>query len=376
MYCVRLDEVRLRSDNMNSSLLRAKENRNDEFYTLINDIENEFELYTDHFKNKTVYCNCDNPEESNFVVYFMENFHRLGLKRFIATHYVQRTLFDYMDGNVSSTPKYLDYDGSEVIFDHMKSDGDFRSRESVEFLKDADIVVTNPPFSLFRDFIAQLVEYDKQYLVVGNMNAITYRDIFPLIKEEKMWLGNKTAHWRFRTPEGKIESVGPIVWFTNLTYEYGDKGLDLTAEYDPEVYPKFDNYDAINVDRLEDIPKDYQGIMGVPVSYMIYHTPKQFDLLGSRRWAKSKELLDAYTGDVRPKEREKAIYIDGNEIHSRLFIRKVSDRPQERKPDRQFDILGMTEDCGAGMSYGLRDGDAHPYIDGTRQYTRIFIKRP
>ncbi len=201
---------------MNRNLIQAKADKNDEFYTLLKDIEEELQHYEQHFEGQTVYCNCDNPEESNFVVYFMENFHRLGLKRFIATHYVQRTLFDYMDGNVPLTPKYLDYDGNTVIFDHMKSDGDFRSKECIDYLKQSDIVVTNPPFSLFREFHAVLVEHDIEYLIVGNMNAITYDSVFPLLQNGTARLGTRLSGWSFITPDGELQQFGNIVWFTNM----------------------------------------------------------------------------------------------------------------------------------------------------------------
>lgn len=315
--------------SQNASLLRAKEAKNDEFYTLLKDIEDELQHYTDHFKDKVVYCNCDDPEKSNFVVYFMENFHRLGLKRFIATHYVQRTLFDYMDGNVPLTPKYLDYDGNTVIYDHMDSDGDFRSRESVEFLKESDVVVTNPPFSLFREYVTQLVEYDKQYLVVGTIHAISYRVIFPLIKHNKAWLGttSNTGLW-YRLDDSyteyhhmdnqgnKYSRVSGALWLTNIPHGIIPAKLNLVKKYTPEKYPEFDNYKAISVKNTNEIPYDYDEIIGVPLTYLFKHNPEQFEIIGISK-------LSGYCDTILKKDADtQNAMLDGVAKFTRLFIKR------------------------------------------------------
>ena len=283
----------------NSNLTKAKKAANDEFYTQISDIEKELIHYKDWFKGKIVYCNCDDPEESNFWKFFELNFENYGLKKLIATH------FD------AEKPTYklelsadIDGDGKitkgDIVKTPLKQNGDFRSEESIELLKECDVVVTNPPFSLFREYIAQLIEYKKKFLVIGNQNAITYKEIFPLIRDNKIWLGYKSSSgggWFTTTKEyeqlvrsGKEKATWkddngtflvncPEVWFTNIPHNKRNEKLILTAEYDPKKYPKYDNYDAIEVGKVVNIPKDYKGVMGVPISFLDKYNPEQFEIV-------------------------------------------------------------------------------------------------
>lgn len=277
----------------NSNLHRAKKARNDEFYTMLSDIENELRHYRDHFKDKVVYCNCDDARESNFFKYFSMNFEFLGLKKLIATGYKKdgRGVKLVYDGDRNGNRTV---DDEEVQVEELKGNGDFRSEECVELLKQSDIVVTNPPFSLFREYVAQLVQYDKKFLIIGNMNAIKYKEIFPLIKNNKVWLGWPDARDRiFGMPDdadisgsrqyvenGKKYAVVSTYWYTNLDHKKRHEFLTLTEKYDPAKYQKFDNYDAINVDKVNDIPKDYDGVMGVPITFLDKYNPEQFEIVG------------------------------------------------------------------------------------------------
>ena len=258
----------------NNNLHKAKTAKNDEFYTQLTDIEKELKHYKEHFKDKVIFCNCDDPKQSHFWKYFHLNFNHFGLKKLIATHFHE------------TEPTYkIEYDGSDDnncdigIITNLKTNGDFRSPECIELLKEADIIVTNPPFSLFREYIAQLIEYDKKFIVIGNKNSITYKEFFPLLKENKVWLGC-TSPKEFIQPDKSIKKFGNISWFTNLDIIKRHETLDLIEKYTPEKYPKYDNYDAINVNRVLDIPVDYNGIMGVPITFMDKHNPEQFEILG------------------------------------------------------------------------------------------------
>lgn len=288
----------------------AKRNKNDEFYTKIEDIEKELNNYKTQFRGKTIYCNCDTLE-SNFGVYFYNNYHELELKGLIASH------IDYGEGAYS-----YEYDGNKFSKKQLGS-GDFRDGECIELLKQADIICTNPPFSLFREYVAQLREYEKQFLIIGNFNAVSYKELFPLIKNESIWLGY-TSPKEFIQPEGSTKKFGNITWFTNLDVERRREPMKLYHNYkgSEDKYPRYDNYDAINVDRVNNIPKDYRGIMGVPITFLTKHNPNQFKILGTQRWSKSKELLDQYTGDVEPPENDKKTLIKGKETYDRLFIIK------------------------------------------------------
>lgn len=269
----------------NSKINKAAKVKDDEFYTQLHDIENEMRHYKGHFKGKVVYCNCDDPRESNFFHYFSHNFEHLGLKKLIATCYRSNDVTKFSEHNTKHA-MYQIYEGDqnankkpdddEIDIKHLKGDGDFRSEECIELLKEADIVVTNPPFSLFREFIAQLMEYDKKFIIVGNFLSL-YKEIRPLLLEQKFWAGVNNIN-NFIRPNGEIKKVN-AVWYTNLEHDKRIEPLILTATYSPEKYPKFDNYDAINVDKNKDIPKDYDGIMGVPTWFLTKHNPEQFELV-------------------------------------------------------------------------------------------------
>lgn len=273
----------------NKTLQQARKNKNDEFYTQLPDIENELKHYHTHFKGKTVLCNCDDPRISNFFHYFSYNFEHLGLKKLITTCYKsqERDLFSQND---SEHAIYLEYTGNktggrvpkpeEIGIKRLKGDGDFRSPECIELLKEADIVVTNPPFSLFREYIAILMLYEKKFIIIGNQNAITYKDVFPLLKNNKVWPGYNHVK-EFLQSDGNIKKFGNIQWFTNLDISKRHEKLILYKKYTPADYPKYDNYDAINIDKVTDIPCDYDGIMGVPITFLDKYNPEQFEIIGA-----------------------------------------------------------------------------------------------
>jgi len=349
--------------NNNKALSNANKAKKDEFYTQLSDIENELRHYKHHFKGKTVFCNCDDPYESNFFKYFAMNFNHLELKKLICTCYagspVVYTQMSFFgedetmgtfednrkpykieitevtdlngDGAVDLTDVELLLQSADGKPELLNGDGDFRSDECIELLKKADIVVTNPPFSLFREYVAQLIEYNKQFIIVGNQNAITYKEIFPLLKDNKLWLGYGfkgnvgffiNSHYEdyaksSQHKEGMIRVSG-VMWYTNLDIEKRHEDLILFCSYTPENYPHYDNYNAIEVSKTADIPCDYNGAMGVPITFMDKFNPNQFE------------------------------------------------------------ILGATESEGKGFSNGLwieESKVAQPLINGERKYKRIFIKR-
>ena len=261
----------------NSNLHKAKKAKNDEFYTQLSDIENELRHYRGHFKGKVVYCNCDDARESNFFKYFSMNFEFLGLKKLIATGYKKdgRGVKLVYDGDKNGNRTV---DDEEVQVTELEGDGDFRSEECVKLLDEADIVVTNPPFSLFREYVAQLVGHGKKFLIIGNMNAITYKEIFPLIKANRLWPG---VNWvkSFTEPGGNVMKMGNVVWYTNLDHKKRHEKLILTEKYDPAKYPKYDNFNCIRIKRTCDIPSDYDGFMGVPITFLGVYNPNQFEIL-------------------------------------------------------------------------------------------------
>lgn len=311
----------------NKNLNAAKTAKKDEFYTQLSDIERELQHYWQHFRGKTVLCNCDDPYESNFFKYFALRFNQLGLKKLICTCYngspVQGNELIIRFSEFDNEPKKVAYkveitevrdlngDGAVDLSDVrylLQNDknvlstletGDFRSQECIEFLKEADIVVTNPPFSLFREYINQLITYDKKFLIVGNQNNVTYKEIFPLIMADRIWLGYKSGDMAFKVPKDyepretrywednngqKWRSLGNICWFTNLDIKKRHEELDLVCRYSTEEYPKYDNYDAINVNRTADIPCDYDKIMGVPITFLDKYNPNQFEIVGLDRY--------------------------------------------------------------------------------------------
>src|SRR5699024_9595895 len=274
---------------LNKNLQKAQRDKNDEFYTRLEDIENELRHYKHHFKDKVVYCNCDDPRVSNFFHYFSYNFEHLGLKKLITTCYQsqERDLFSQHDSEQAIKLEYNgETDGGKVPkaesigIEYLNGDGDFRSEECIEFLKEADIVVTNPPFSLFREYVAQLVEYEKEFLVIGNHNAITYKEVFPLLKENKMWLGISPRSMFFKLPDGNEKSVNAC-WYTNLEHSKRHEEVILFKRYNENDYPKYVNYDAIEISKVVDIPEDYSGYMGVPITFLDKYNPDQFELIGT-----------------------------------------------------------------------------------------------
>jgi len=311
----------------NSNLHTSRNDKTDEFYTELSLIENELKHYKDYFKDKVVFCNCDDPYESNFFKYFAINFNSLGLKKLIATCYAtspilytQLSLFDQniTENEENSDKKPYKIEITEVtdenadgrvdladveyllknrknILSLLIGDGDFRSKECVELLQQADVVVTNPPFSLFREYIAQLKEYRKDFIIIGNQNAVTYREIFPLIRDNEIWLGYNNGHFWFKVPDSyeekktdfkideegqKWRRMGNICWYTNVDIEKRHENMTLFRNYSPKAYPKYDDYEAINVNRTLDIPGDYYGIIGVPITFMQYYNPEQFEIVG------------------------------------------------------------------------------------------------
>lgn len=347
----------------NSALRSADKAKNDEFYTQLADIEIEMKHYRKHFKDKVVFCNCDDPYESNFFKYFAMNFNYLGLKKLIATCYrgspiigeqfEQLSLFDILQ-NEENTPKRFPYkieitevvdtngDGAVDLTDVeyllrsknnvlslLDGDGDFRSQECIEILKQADIVVTNPPFSLFREFVAQLFEYEKKFIIIGNQNSITYKEIFPLLKDNKMWLGfgfkGGAAHFinkhyvDYATAgdhrDGMIRVSG-VVWLTNLDIKKRHEELELYKKYNPEEYPKYDNYNAINVNKTADIPQDYYEEMGVPITFLDKYNPDQFEIIdGIGRYS----ILD---NENTKKAGKYLSMIDGKAKYFRVIIKR------------------------------------------------------
>lgn len=300
----------------NELLHDAKKSKSDEFYTQLSDIESELKNYKNHFRDKVVYCNCDDPRVSNFFNYFALNFKELGLKKLITACYRDsgRDLFNNKEDEKGF---YFEYTGSEFEKSkpsssdliYFNGDGDFRSRESIELLKTSDIVVTNPPFSLFREYVAQLVKYDKRFLIIGNVNAITYKEIFSLIKENKAWLGINLGrgisgfivpeHYELYGTEARVDNSGNRIispnnclWLTNLDTLKRHEGIILTKKYfgNESEYPKYDNFDGINVNRTQDIPADYSGYMGVPITFLHKFNPDQFEIVKFRKGNDEKDL--------------------------------------------------------------------------------------
>ena len=332
--------------SLNKNLNKAKRAKQDEFYTQLADIEREAKHYAGHFRDKVVYCNCDDPRVSKFFHYFSYNFERLGLKKLISACYQnrERDLFSRHD---SERAIWLEYKGStkgdrvpdvgDIGIREFEGDGDFRSAECIELLKQADIVVTNPPFSLFREYVAQLVQYDKKFLIVGSQHAITYKEIFPLIKDNRLWLGvtpkgqdmlfdvpkeyaqeltaTKKEGSAYRLVDGVVKGrLGNAAWFTNLDHDKRHEELILYKRYSPEEYPTYDNYDAINVDRVADIPMDWDGAMGVPITFLDKWNPEQFEILGSNRGV-DQDPEKVYGRGSR---------LNGKETFKRLFIRNLN----------------------------------------------------
>lgn len=347
------------------NLTKAKEAKNDEFYTRYEDIQNELNHYEEHFKNKVILCNCDDPFESNFCKFFLRNFNYLGLKRLICTSYhassiagSQISFFDLIEDtpiikghgyvmDVTKVPMANGRGVSDADIDkllkskkwvkELNGNGDFQSAECIEYLKQADVVVTNPPFSLARNFISTLFEYNKQFLIVGDLNWTSNKDVFTLMQSNKMWMGY-TSIKEFIQPNGATKKFGNKLWFTNLDIKKRHEKLILYKQYSEEDYPHYDNYDAIEVSKVSDIPMDYAGIMGVPITFLDRYNPEQFEILGRRgdlEWAEnecsfytppSKEK-QAYYKSINKTWRVQNTYILSKDgipqiTYARIFIRR------------------------------------------------------
>lgn len=296
----------------NSNLHKAKDAKNDEFYTQLTDVAKELMHYKTHFRDKIVLCNCDDPTWSAFWKYFHLNFAELGLKKLISTHYDREEAtykMEYTGGD--------DNDIEAGVKTLLEGNGDFRNKECLDLLDECDIVVTNPPFSLFREYVAMLMEHEKKFLIIGNKNAITYKEFFPLLKDDEVWIGCTNVK-EFLQPDGSIKKFGNIGWFTNLDVAKRHEKLILWKHYTPEEYPTYDNYDAINVDKVSEIPCDYDGVMGVPITFMDKYNPIDFEIVG----ADEAEGTGFSNGLYIQGSRYKQCYANGKRIYKRIFIRK------------------------------------------------------
>lgn len=341
--------------SLNGSLGKARRRKYDEFYTQLSDIESELRHYTEHFRDKVVYCNCDDPRVSNFFHYFSYNFEQLGLKALLAACYRNKER-DLFSGHDSDRAIWLEYRGNvkggkipdvaDIGIRKFEGDGDFRNQECIELLQQADVVVTNPPFSLFREYVAQLMRYSKEFLIVGNQNAITYKEIFPLIKDNRVWLGitPKGQDMLFDVPEryaqilvatgqegsayrvveGVIKGrLGNAAWFTNIDHANRHDELILYKCYSREEYPAYDNYDAINVDKIAEIPKDWSGAMGVPITFLDKHNPDQFEILDCNELRRTSDVPFKEHGLIKDKDSA----INGKPKYVRIAIRNKRLQP-------------------------------------------------
>lgn len=334
----------------NDLLQKAKKLKNDEFYTQLVDIESELQYYKNHFKGKVVFCNCDDPRSSNFFRYFVSHFKELGLKKVIAACYKEQnwSLFDTKENEYGY---FFEYTGIELPDSnpktanivYFKGDGDFRSPESIALLKQSDIVVTNPPFSLFREFVAQLIRHDKQFLIIGNINAITYKEIFRLIQDNKAWLGVNLGrgisgfivpeYYELYGTETKIDEFGNRIispnnclWLTNLDNFIRHEDIKLTKSYygHEQEYPIYDNYDGININRTQDIPQDYSGYMGVPITFLHKFNPRQFEIIKFRKGDDDKDLS-----------------INGKCPYFRIIIRRKTLMPKNKESVNKYQSVPL-----------------------------------
>lgn len=312
-----------------ASFAKAKSAKNDEFYTRLSDIELELSHYESAFAGKSVLCNCDDPSSSKFWEYFHKNFTKLGIRKLVAVHYTPDSISYQMiycggkDENIKS--------GIRV---DLKGDGDFRSEECVAIMDDADIVVTNPPFSLFVEYVELLYSHDKDFIIVGNQANACYKSIFELFRQNKIAIGyNKIRS--FEQPDGTVKKFGNICWFTNLNVSKADITLSLVKAYDPDAYPKYDNYDAINIDKVADIPCDYYDVMGVPITYLEKHDPTRFEIIGRA------ENADLY------------------KLKTKVYTYKEC-------ADQYFKLFGKK---------GSYDMNSSGVVNGVKKYERMFIRR-
>lgn len=403
----------------NKDLSNAIKAKKDEFYTQLVDIEKEMKYYRDYFKGKTVFLNCDDPYESNFFKYFAMNFNRLGLKKLVSTCYkgspvaqTQLPLFGDIETSKDGVRPYkieitevsdenndgkIDLSDVEYLLQSDKNvlsvldgDGDFRSEECVALLDEADVVITNPPFSLFREYISLLVDHNKDFIILGNQNAITYKETFPLIKENKVWLGASihSGDREFRVPDTyplnasgcrvdengvKYIRVKGIRWFTNIDYKQRHENLILCEKYDPEKYPKYDNYDAIEVGKVVDIPCDYEEGYLVPVEYKQQLIDAGFTL-GSERLDSSGNLCVCVCVDTTSLRK----IVPEEQIQYCCGVMGVPITFLDKYDPTQFQILGATESEGKGFSNGIwnaSSGITQPLINGNKKYKRLFIRK-
>lgn len=293
----------------NTNLGVAKRVKNDEFYTNRQDIEKELQHYQQYFRNKIVYCNCDNPRKSAFWQFFMDVFEDWGLKKVIATYYTG------VDGTNTEKWEITRKTGLQPVITKLACNGDFRSEACQELLQEVDIIVTNPPFSLFREYIALLMQYEKQFLVIGSKNAITYKEIFPLLQDNQMWVGYNNPK-EFTQPDGSIKAFGNIGWFTNLDTGKRHEMLDIADNhYDSVTHPMYDNYDAIDVSKVKDIPCDYDGKMGVPITFLDKYNPDQFEIIGISGDLANPILIDNHRKSGR-------FYLQGKRLYDRIVIQR------------------------------------------------------
>ena len=421
----------------NSNLHDSARNKQDEFYTQLSLIEKELKHYRSFFAGKTVLCNCDDPYESNFFKYFAMNFNTLRLKKLVTTCYATSPVvgdeFEYYVDNagqlafvpdtdttplVCSTRRPYRVEITEVTDENndgradladveylmrnrkntmtlLNGDGDFRSPECVELLREADVVVTNPPFSLFREYITLLEEYRKYFIIIGNMNAVTYKEIFPMIAENRLWLGYNSGHFWFKVPDSyeikktdfkidehgqKWRRMGNICWFTNVDIEKRHENMPLFRNYSPELYPKYDNYDAINVDRTVDIPCDYYGVMGVPITFLSQYNPDQFEIVAFRKGTDGKDLVYSFpdcshsVNVERERERER----DGGRCSRTSVSSSDASRQLTRRRDlsgsERQEIISTDHNSYATAIPGLIK-NAEGKIDGKITYVRLTIRR-
>jgi hypothetical protein len=345
-----------------TSLGSAKAAKDDEFYTQLSDIEKELRHYRKHFKGKVVYLNCDDPRESQFFHYFSHNFEKLGLKKLIAACYKSQDI-DLFSTEECERAIYLEYEGDkdgdrlpgrdEIEVKFFDGDGDFRSRESIALLEEADIVVTNPPFSLFREYVAQLMKYDKKFIIIGNMNAVTYKEVWPYVQQNRIWLGvtrTGSGQMWFRVSDDfpvktgqrigedghRYQTIGNSAWFTNLDHSKRHEELTLYKAYDPDLYPPYENYDGIEVGKAVDIPLDWDGVVGVPITFLGKYNPDQFEIVGTTesndpdnplrtRWYSSQECREAYMarfGKPGVYDLNASGVVNGVKVFKRILIKR------------------------------------------------------
>lgn len=304
----------------NANLHKAKNEKNDEFYTQLTDVSAELKHYKDHFRGKIVFCNCDDPTWSAFWKYFHLNFAKLGLRKLVSTHY-DRT-----------EPTYkMEYEGGDDdnieagVITPLEGNGDFRNQECLDLLDECDIVVTNPPFSLAREYMSILMKHEKKFVIIGDLNWIIYKEIFPLLRDNEVWLGYYSVK-EFLQPNGTIKKFGNKLWYTNLDIQKRHEKLILWKEYTPEDYPKYDNYDAINVDKTTEIPVDYDGVMGVPISFLDKYCPEQFEIVwqgsGNTRVCAPNDVLQALSYCPHVEDRGGCGVVNGKRVYCRVFIRR------------------------------------------------------